>query len=54
MKLWQGLLLSGLGLVLIQQQVLQRRPPRLLEIQREAPGSALAAVGLSFMWNRFP
>lgn len=48
MKLWQGLLLSGLGLVLIQQQVLQRRPPRLLEIQREAPGSALAAVGLRF------
>ena len=48
MKRWGALLLAGLGLALIQQQLLQRRPPRLQRLEPEAPGSALAALGLRF------
>lgn len=48
MKRWGVLLLAGLGLALIQQQLLQRRPPRLQRLEPAAPGSALAALELRF------
>ena len=37
MKRWGVLLLAGLGLALIQQQLLQRRPPRLKHLEAATP-----------------
>ena len=46
-RLWIPLTLA-LALAAVQQQWLQRRPPRLLAIEPAAAGSGLAAVELQF------
>ena len=46
-RLWI-LLTLALALAAVQQQWLQRRPPRLLGIEPTAAGSGLAAVELQF------
>ena len=47
-RLWIPLTLA-LALAAVQQQWLQRRPPRLLGIEPTAAGSGLAAVELQFL-----
>jgi len=41
-------LLAGLGMALLQQLLLAKRPPRLLELQQAAASSGPAALNLSF------
>ena len=45
---WAGLLGGGLALALLQQQLLLRRPPRLLELRSSGASSGPAALDLRF------
>ncbi len=48
MKVWPALVAAGFGLVLVQQQLLLRRPPRLLGIQPALTSSGPGALDLRF------
>ena len=48
MKKWWLVLGAGLGLALLQQQLLLRRPPRLLAIEAIAPGRNSGALSIRF------